>query len=68
MRHAALEFPDVMSKGGFDVVIGNPPERPKFGGESHNKSGDFLQREDLATINLAEAAATVPTSFLGLPA
>ena len=29
--HWPLEFPDVMEKGGFDVVVGNPPwERVKF--------------------------------------
>ncbi len=29
--HWALEFPDALAKGGFDVVLGNPPwERIKL--------------------------------------
>ncbi len=39
--HWPLEFPDVMQRGGFDVVIGNPP-------------WDILQQEDGSSSDLAD--------------
>ncbi|WP_394199557.1 Eco57I restriction-modification methylase domain-containing protein [Litoreibacter albidus] len=39
--HWPLEFPDVMQRGGFDVVVGNPP-------------WDILQQEDGSSSDLAD--------------
>ncbi len=59
--HWPLEFPDVMQRGGFDVVVGNPPwERVKLQEEEF-----FALRDtDVAT---AKNAAARKTLIAGLP-
>ncbi|MDI3495086.1 MAG: hypothetical protein PWQ72_1213 [Pseudothermotoga sp.] len=50
--HWPLEFPDVFDKGGFDVMLGNPPwERIKL------QQQEFFATRDVAIANAPNAAA-----------
>jgi len=50
--HWPLEFPDVFDKGGFDVMLGNPPwERIKL------QQQEFFATRDVAIANAQNAAA-----------
>lgn len=50
--HWPLEFPDVFARGGFDLVIGNPPwERIKL------QEKEFFARRDMAIAGAANKAA-----------
>ena len=66
--HWPLEFPDVMAKGGFDVVLGNPPwERIKL------QEKEFFATRDPDIANAANKAArdrlikTLRTADRGTP-
>ena len=51
--HWPLEFPDVMQRGGFDVVLGNPPwERIKL------QEQEFFAARSPEIANAANKAAT----------
>src|SRR5260370_341634 len=50
--HVPLEFPDIMSAGGFDVVLGNPPwERIKL------QEQEFFASRDPEVAEAPNAAA-----------
>ncbi len=56
--HWPLEFPDIFAKGGFDVVIGNPP----YGAEVTQRTKEYIKFTQPHTAGAANTCA----DFIGL--
>lgn len=60
--HWPLEFPDVMQRGGFDVVLGNPP----YGAEVENRAKECIKSTHPQTAGASNTCADFISLAVGM--